>query len=151
MSLIRIENISLTFGQTNILNKVNLNIEPHDKIFLIGRNGMGKSCLLKVITGQIEVDSGKIHFQPGLKIATLAQDLPSDQTISIFEFVSQGLEKVGNLLKRYNELTHSTEHDEKWFAAIEEVQRELEINNGWQFQQLSFYMNYLVVGNGAQR
>jgi ATP-binding cassette subfamily F protein uup len=136
MSLIRIENISLTFGQTNILNKVNLNIEPHDKIFLIGRNGMGKSCLLKVITGQIEVDSGKIHFQPGLKIATLAQDLPSDQTISIFEFVSQGLEKVGNLLKRYNELTHSTEHDEKWFAAIEEVQRELEINNGWQFQQL---------------
>ena len=135
MTLIRIENVSLTFGQTNILNKINMQIDPFDKIFLIGRNGMGKSCLLKIITGQIEVDSGKIHFQPGLKIATLAQDLPSNSTLTVFEFVAQGLEKLGNLLKRYQELTNSTTHDDKWYSDIEDVQRQLELNDGWQYQQ----------------
>jgi ATP-binding cassette subfamily F protein uup len=135
MTLIRAENISLTFGQTNILNKINFQIDEQDKIFLVGRNGMGKSCLFKVILGEIEVDSGKVHYQPGLKIATLSQDLPSESELSVFDYVAQGLEKLGKLLKRYHELTNSTTHDDSWFNELEEVQRQLELSDGWQYQQ----------------
>ena len=82
MPLIRLENASLAFGEVVILDKINLQIDPREKIFLIGRNGMGKSCLLKIIMGHFKLDDGKVHIEPGLKIAELSQDLPTCQECS---------------------------------------------------------------------
>ena len=74
MPLIHLENVSLAFGEAPLLDGVNLKIEPKERIFLVGRNGMGKSCLLNVIMGLLKFDSGKIHRSPQLKIAALPQD-----------------------------------------------------------------------------
>lgn len=138
MPLIRLENASLAFGEVVILDKINLQIDPREKIFLIGRNGMGKSCLLKIIMGHFKLDDGKVHIEPGLKIAELSQDLPTCNEISVYEFVSQGLDAVGKLLKRYHELTspNITVHDDKWMSEIEEVQKQLELKHGWEFEQI---------------
>lgn len=137
MPLINLENVSLAFSAVPILDKVNLKIEPKEKIFLVGRNGMGKSCLFKVIMGRMKPDDGRVFKEPGLKIAELEQELPEDQHVSVYDYVAQGLEAVGALLKRYHELINTVPSDDAaWMREIEEVQHKLELNNGWQFQQV---------------
>lgn len=138
MPLIRLENATLTYSAVPILDKINFQIEPREKIFLIGRNGMGKSCLLKVIMGHYKLDDGKVHIEPGLKIAELSQDLPTENDMTVYDYVSQGLSGVGALLKQYHELTspNVTTHDATWMSQIEEVQRQLELKNGWHFEQI---------------
>jgi ATP-binding cassette subfamily F protein uup len=136
MSLLRLENITLAFGEIPILDHINLKVEPKEKIFLVGRNGMGKSCLFKVIMGQMKVDDGIIFKEPGIRIAELQQELPNNLDVTVFEFVAQGLAQVGALLKEYHDLTTnpSTDHD-RWLKELAEVQRKLEVQNGWQLQQ----------------
>jgi ABC transport system ATP-binding/permease protein len=102
MTLIRLENISLAFGEAPLLDKVNLQIEEGERIFLIGRNGMGKSCLMKLIAGDLLPDAGKIYRDSGLKVAGLSQNLLVRGSTSIYEVVAEGLEEVGSLLKEYH-------------------------------------------------
>src|SRR5437867_1478440 len=104
MSLIRLEDVSLAFGEAPLLDKVNFQIDPKERIFLIGRNGMGKSCLLRVILGHLKIDDGRIYRRPGLKIAELPQDLPEANESTVYDFVAEGLQEVGLLLKRYHHL-----------------------------------------------
>jgi ATP-binding cassette subfamily F protein uup len=134
--LIKLINASLSFGETPLLDKVNLQIDSRDKIFLIGRNGMGKSCLLKVLAGHYKLDDGEIYKEPGLKVAEVSQDLPKDDSLTIYEYVSQGLEDIGTLLKRYHALTNATVHDDAWYAELEQVQKALDIKQGWHFEQI---------------
>ncbi len=140
MTLVSLENISLRFSETPILDQINLQINHKEKIFIVGRNGMGKSCLLKVITGKYKADSGKLHYHPSLKIAELSQDLPDCDDMLIYDFVAQGLEKTGALLKRYNDLInvdHSTLADpDLWLKEMETTQIALDNCDGWQFQQI---------------
>jgi ATP-binding cassette subfamily F protein uup len=138
MALVRLENVCLAFGEAPLLETVNLQIDPKEKIFLIGRNGMGKSCLFKVIMGRMKVDAGKIHFEPGIKVAELPQELPTCDNILVYDFVASGLQEVGELLKRYHELTHTPApaDTDAWLAEIAEVQRLLELRHGWEYQQV---------------
>jgi len=139
MALIRLENVSLSFGEAPLLNKVNLQIDPKERIFLIGRNGMGKSCLLKVIMGHLSVDAGKIHRDVGTRIAELSQDLIQFNTSAlVYDIVAGGLQDLGLLLQRYHHLTQTPSEATKstWLQEIEEVQRQLEIRDGWQFVQV---------------
>ena len=138
MALVRLENVCLAFGEAPLLDHINLQIDPKEKIFLIGRNGMGKSCLFKVIMGHMKLDSGKVHIEPGVKIAELSQDLPTCDDTLVYDFVASGLQEVGDLLKRYHELTHAPQLDatDAWLKEIEEVQRKLELLHGWEYQQV---------------
>ncbi|MED5531952.1 MAG: ATP-binding cassette domain-containing protein [Pseudomonadota bacterium] len=72
--LLSLRNVSLSFSQTPLLTKVDLSIFTKDRICLVGRNGAGKSCLLKVIAGLIEIDNGERFIQPGTKISYLTQE-----------------------------------------------------------------------------
>ena len=137
MALIHLDNISLSFGEAPLLKTVSLQIEPRERTFLIGRNGMGKSCLFKVILGTLNFDHGKIHRQPGLKIAQLEQELPNSLDKTVYELVAEGLHEIGLLLKRYHELIQVSPDNmnEAWMRDIEETQRELEAKHGWQFLQ----------------
>ena len=83
MVLINLENVSLAFGEAPLLDKINLQIEHQERIFLIGRNGMGKSSLLKVIMGHLKIDDGAIHRAPWLKVAELSQNLPDCPDLSL--------------------------------------------------------------------
>lgn len=137
MPLLRLENVSLSFGQVPILDKVNLNIEPREKIFLVGRNGIGKSCLLNVIQGTLPVDDGVIHREPGLKIAVLEQELPQDEQITVYDYVALGLNEVGVLLLRYHHLIIDPKVESKaWMDELEDVQKHIESRQGWQFGQI---------------
>lgn len=156
--MLRLEQVSLAFGEAPLLDKIALKIEPRERIFLIGRNGMGKSCLFKVISGEIKVDEGKIYHDPGLKIAGLSQDLPDFPEATIYDVVSSGLQNIGSLLQKYHQLTlmgaelwssgtvfesgktsnqsQDEEVYQKWLKNLEEVQRALDSCQGWDYQKL---------------
>ena len=138
MPLINLENVSLAFGEAPLLDKVNLQIDYKERIFLIGRNGMGKSSLLNTITGHLKIDGGIIHRMPGLKVAELSQNLPNCPESSVYDVVAEGLQNIGVLLKKYHQLTQ-TPHEatnNQWLHDMEEIHKQLEINQGWQYQQI---------------
>lgn len=152
MNLLRLENVSLAFGEAPLLDQVNLQIDAHERIFLIGRNGMGKSCLLKLINGEYLPDSGKIHRSQGLKVAGLSQNLLERGDATIYDVVAEGLQEVGSLLKEYHHLVQSSDnfaythnsdklnksdnyHSAEWLRKLEELQREIEAKQGWEYER----------------
>lgn len=146
MPIIRLEKISLSFGEAPLLDQIDLKIERGERIFLIGRNGMGKSCLLNVVAGNIKADEGKIYRDPGLKVAGLSQNLPNFPEATVYDVVAGGLQEIGLLLQRYHQLTETSSifsdvsadpaSHEKWLREIEEVQKKLETHHGWDYQQI---------------
>lgn len=87
-----IKNGHLGFGDKTLLANAELYVKREDRICLIGRNGCGKSSLMKVITGQYELDGGKCYMEPGMKIGYLQQDIKNTTTGTILDFVMAGLE-----------------------------------------------------------
>lgn len=139
MALIRLENVSLAFGESPLLDKINLKIESRERIFLIGRNGMGKSCLLKVIMDSLKIDDGKIFKNPGLKIAELSQTLTHSELDTVYDVVAEGLQEIGSVLKRYHQLIATPpdpDSTDKWLRELETTQKQLEMQQGWQFVQI---------------
>ena len=101
MPLITLDNISLRFAEKPILCEVNATIHRGDKIALIGRNGEGKSSLMKVLSGIIQADDGKLKIKNGTTISYLEQSPPDDNDQTLFEIVAQGLGDIGELLAKY--------------------------------------------------
>jgi len=89
MALITLKNICVQFGGPQILDCITLNIESGERACITGRNGEGKSTLLKIISGEIEPDSGELISEPGVRIAVLSQDVPADMPGSVFDIVSE--------------------------------------------------------------
>jgi len=91
MNLINFENISLGFGGDLLLDEVNFRIKDNERIGLIGRNGMGKTSLMKLINGDLVADSGNLSRQQNLRIAYLPQEVPQELSGTIYEIVKNGL------------------------------------------------------------
>ncbi|MDH3454853.1 MAG: ATP-binding cassette domain-containing protein, partial [Desulfuromonadales bacterium] len=136
MALINLRNISLAFGGPPLFEDISLRIAKGERICLLGRNGTGKSTLLKVISGELPADGGVIDRQQGLRVARLEQDIPRDLQGTIYEAIAQGLGPVGLHLSRYHNLSLRMEqgeadlHDE-----LSVVQHALESGDGWAHQQ----------------
>lgn len=92
MNILRLDNAELAYGEQKLLHAASLTIETGEKIALIGRNGTGKSTLLKVISGATQLDDGQCWRMDGIRIAYLSQDLPLAQDQSIIDVVRAGLE-----------------------------------------------------------
>ena len=92
MNLINFENISLGFGGDLLLDEINFRIKDNERIGLIGRNGMGKTSLMRLINGELTEDSGNISRQQGLRIAYLPQEVPQGLSGTIYDIVKKGLE-----------------------------------------------------------
>ncbi|MCK5727559.1 MAG: ATP-binding cassette domain-containing protein [Thiotrichaceae bacterium] len=135
MALLTLHSIQLGFGGPALLDQLDLTIEERERICLIGRNGAGKSTLLKVIEGELAIDSGERRLQTGINVSKLAQDVPDDIDLTVYDVVASGLEEVGELLTEYHHLSHSTVHDEEWMNRLAIVQQKLEQNNGWDLSQ----------------
>jgi len=137
MSLISLQNITLSFGGLPILQQINLQIEPGERVCLIGRNGEGKSSLMKLIAGDLKPDSGNIIQQHGLCVARLSQDMPLDLNGSVFEIVAGGLGELQKLLMQYHDISVrlSSGAGENLLKEMETVQHQLETAGGWQAQQ----------------
>ncbi|MCK4704157.1 MAG: ATP-binding cassette domain-containing protein, partial [Gammaproteobacteria bacterium] len=102
MAIIRLRNINVSFGGPAILEQISLSIEAGERVSLLGRNGTGKSTLLKVISGLVKPDAGEIDVNKSVKIASLEQEVPYDLEGSIFDVVASGLGSKAELLKAYH-------------------------------------------------
>ncbi|MBT8042718.1 MAG: ATP-binding cassette domain-containing protein, partial [Pontiella sp.] len=92
MALLSLQNIHKAFGAAPLLNDATLQVERGERICLVGRNGEGKSTLLKIVNGDLEPDAGEIIRQPGLKVSRLRQNVPDHISCTIEELVFQGLQ-----------------------------------------------------------
>ena len=101
MSILSFHNVSLTLGGHCLLDQVDWQIEPQDRIALVGRNGAGKSSLLKLLQGELVKDRGQINQQGGLRIAGLAQEVPISQDESVYHFLVKGLGEIGEVLAEF--------------------------------------------------
>ncbi|SDZ79083.1 ATP-binding cassette domain-containing protein [Microbulbifer marinus] len=99
--LLQLDGVSLRYGTQVLADHVSAKIERGDRICLVGRNGEGKSSLLRLIAGQIDADGGEVIRASGLVLATLEQELPSDCSDSVYRFVAGGLGDVGLWLADY--------------------------------------------------
>ena len=137
MPLLTLRNVILGFGGPNLLDQVNLQIEAGERLCLLGRNGEGKSTLMKLIAAQIDADQGQIERQQGLKVAYLTQDVPAELDGSVYDVVASGLDETGELLRRYHQvsLQLAQQADERTLAELERIQHQLESRGGWQMSQ----------------
>ncbi len=92
MALLCLRNVSLTFGGPRLLDQVELQIEQGERLCLLGRNGEGKSTLLRLIRGEIEPDEGEVIRQQGLRISLLRQDVSRDRDGTVSDQVAAGLD-----------------------------------------------------------
>ena len=135
MSLIKIEKAELSYGLQVLLDKVDLTIERGQRLCLIGRNGTGKSSLLKVIDGEVDLDRGEVIRQTGIRVARLEQDLPEADDRLVFDAVAAGAKGVGELLAEYRALSHAPDINDAQLARMTEIQHQIEANDGWALQQ----------------
>jgi len=91
MPLVSLDRVSIAFGHLPLLAGASLQIERRERVCVIGRNGSGKSTLLRMIGGELVPEAGSVWHQPGLRIGSLAQDVPLDDPRSVFTVVSEGL------------------------------------------------------------
>jgi ABC transport system ATP-binding/permease protein len=137
MPLISLQNITVGFGGPLLLEGVDLQIEPGERVCLVGRNGTGKSTIMRVITGEVKPDKGMVVFQQGLRTTLLTQEVPNDIRGSVFDVVSGAFGEQGRLLADYHHVSSRLAHDhsEKLMAELEDVQHRFEAAGGWQMQQ----------------
>lgn len=134
MSLVRLEKVSIAFGHHALLDEASLVIEKGERICIVGRNGAGKSTMLKLVSGEQTVDSGNLWLQQGLKIGQLAQDLPAAVDETVFDIVAGGLPDIGDLITQYHHLAMSIDGDAD-LKKLERLQHELESKDGWALTQ----------------
>ena len=134
MSLIRLDDISIEFGDVPLLHSTNFSVEPGERICLIGRNGAGKSTLLKIINREITPDSGELHYRKHLRISQLEQSLPSAVDSKVFDVVREGLSGQQKLIDLFNQLAEKT-MDKRGLNELAELQAQIDAGGGWQIDQ----------------
>lgn len=101
MAYITLRDVQLAFGGPALLNGANFNLERGERVCLIGRNGEGKSTLLKLIEGSLLPDSGEVSLQNGITISMLAQDVPMDSG-RVADIVADGAGEASEVLRAYH-------------------------------------------------
>ena len=101
MPLVTLDRVSIAYGHLPLLDDVAMQVDARERVSVIGRNGTGKSTLLKVISGDLSADSGTLWRQPSLRVARLEQDVPLSAHRTVFDVVAEGH-------------THHLEADEAW-------------------------------------
>ena len=133
MPVLMLHGLKKAFGHQVLLDNVDLRISAGARVGLIGRNGEGKSTLLKVIAGQMDVDDGNVQIKSGCKVAYLHQDPYFEPGQSVFQVVAEGLGEVANTLDAYHQATSNLEHDysDKALKKLEDLQHQLEHLGAW--------------------
>lgn len=125
MAALTLLNAQLAYGHVALLDHADFALETGERIGLIGRNGTGKSSLLKIIAGIESADDGSLQMQQGLRLAYVAQEPALDENKTIFEAVRLGLGGVIELIERYT----------RGEGDLDQLQNAIEAQDGWNWQQ----------------
>jgi len=134
VALISYRNLTVSFGGPLLLDDVGITIDKKERICLLGRNGEGKSTLLRILAGQVQPDKGESERLPDFRVAKLDQEIPVGVEGTVFDLVARGLGPEADLLREYNQATQSLAEQPEDFALGEEVDRlqsELDRTDGW--------------------
>ena len=129
--LLNLRDVSLMLGNTVLLDKASFTIDRGERVCLIGRNGMGKSTLLKLIAGEQKPDDGEIVRAQNLKIATLVQDVPSAISGTVYDVVALGLGATGKLVAEYHHLLEQPDPDLKKLGRLQD---QMDAHDGWNLE-----------------
>lgn len=134
MALISLQEISVAFGGPRIFDELSLQLEPGERAALLGRNGTGKTTMMKVLAGEMGVDGGTVSWQKGIRVAHLPQEVPRDVSGSVFDIVSAGLGPRADLLRDYHHVSHrlQSEHTPELMRQLDRLQAEIDRTGGWQ-------------------
>jgi ATP-binding cassette subfamily F protein uup len=138
MALISLQEASLGFGGPLLLEEVSMQIEQGESVGLLGRNGMGKSTLLKLVNGELSPQSGSVARQQNLRVAYLPQEVPAGITGKVFDIVAGGLDAV-------TPIVHSNEHHWQGQLQVEQVIARMQLDADAQFDVLSAGMKRRVL------
>ncbi|MFO6421754.1 ABC-F family ATP-binding cassette domain-containing protein [Hylemonella sp. W303a] len=126
MSDITLINAALAFGHAPLLDRANFSLEPDERVGLIGRNGTGKSSLLKVLAGLEKLDDGELQLRQGLRLAYVPQEpVFAENSVTVLEGVREGLVDLIALTNRY------AQGD----GDLTQLQDQIEARDGWSWQQ----------------
>ena len=134
MALVRFTDVCLEFGDQPLLQEASFSLEPGERVCLIGRNGAGKSSLLKLVAGHLEADRGEIYRRAGTRIGELEQQLPSASDIRVYDYVAGGLAGLKAMRNAYERRT-AADLDSRALKELERLQRDIEAQGGWHMDQ----------------
>jgi len=135
MPHITLDNASLAFGHHALLAQASFQLDPGERVGLIGRNGAGKSSLLKAIAGTIKLDDGTVWRAPSVRVVYVPQEPELDNAHSVFEAVAEGLGSLQQTIIDYHQVTHDMGMPDANIEALMErmqaLQHEMDAQNGW--------------------
>ncbi|WP_029149134.1 ATP-binding cassette domain-containing protein [Methylophilus sp. 5] len=135
MPHITLDNASLAFGHHALLAQASFQLDPGERVGLIGRNGAGKSSLLKAIAGTIKLDDGTVWRAPNVRVVYVPQEPELDNTHTVFEAVAEGLGSLQQTIIDYHQVTHDMGMPDANIEALMErmqaLQHEMDAQNGW--------------------
>lgn len=135
MPLLTLDNACLAFGHHALLDHAVLQLDPGERIGLIGRNGAGKSSLLRVLASEIKLDDGQLWVAPGMNVAYIPQEPTLDESASVFAEVARGLGTLAQTLLDYHKVSHALGEKgadtEALLDRMQHLQGVLEAQNGW--------------------
>lgn len=138
MPLITLENACLAYGHHPLLDHASFQLDSGERVGLIGRNGAGKSSLLKVISGDSKLDDGTVWRAPGIRIAYVPQEPVLNSAATVYEAVAEGLGDLQAILVEYHHVSHAMGEADADLDALmqrmQDLQHDLEARQGWQSQ-----------------
>ena len=134
MAMIGMRDVCWGFGEPPLLENVTFQIEKGERVCLVGRNGVGKSTLLKLLGGEMLPDSGEIWRRQGISVAALEQDVPVGLDGTIFDVVAEGLGETGRALAEHSRICRTTEtrDNPQLVKRRDELQHMLNADGGWE-------------------
>ena len=135
MSILQIQNLRHSYGGYDIIKNVNLNVEKHHRIGLIGLNGSGKTTLLKLMHGNLSPSEGMINYASGLKISFLTQDPQFDDSKTLLQYVTESRNDILRLDREIEKLHDEMEynHSDELLKNYEKLTHEFEVLGGFNF------------------
>ncbi len=154
MPLLHLRNVHLAYGHHPLLDGADLVLEPGERVCLVGRNGEGKSSLMRVIEGEVLPDDGEVD-RGNTRIARLQQEVPQEllhTNTTIYDVVAMGLAKQGQLLTDYHHaIAAAAEGDAQALQRMEQLQQKIDATNAWQLEtQIGSTLTRMQL-NGEQR
>jgi ATP-binding cassette subfamily F protein uup len=136
MALLAMQDVNVAFGGPPILAGASFTIEKGERVCLLGRNGAGKSTIMKLLDGTMTPDSGEVVRQTGVSVTRLEQEVPEDLGGTIFDVVADGLGEAGRLLARYHQASHdlSAHQSDAALRELDRLHHALDAAHGWEMQ-----------------